>query len=161
MLDRMLQLYRLSLAHLELLIYLVQLGLKVVDIALGSGQLVPSILQPGVGVVKEVQHDVAAAVGPHRLIVQLLDPRLQTVGLLKELSVAHLDVLDEAIPSLHLVGVLLQAEALVNASRGGLLKQGAYVLDVACHERPTRVVGRHSGSPTAAMCSVHTVLPSF
>jgi hypothetical protein len=49
MLDHMLQLCRLSLTHLELLISLVQLGLKVMDIALGSGQLILSILQLGAG----------------------------------------------------------------------------------------------------------------
>jgi hypothetical protein len=67
------------------------------------------------------------------------------VGLLKEISVALLDLLDEAILGLHLVGVLLQAEALVSAGRGGFLKQGARVLGVACRERPTRVVGRKLG----------------
>jgi hypothetical protein len=46
---------------------------------------------------------------------------------------------------LQLVGVLLQAKALVSAGHGGLLKQGARVLGIACHERPTRVVGRKLG----------------
>jgi hypothetical protein len=67
------------------------------------------------------------------------------VGLLKELSVALLDVLDEMVLGLHVVGILLQAEVLVSASRSGLLKQGARVLGVACRERPTRVVGRKLG----------------
>jgi hypothetical protein len=107
MLYRMLQLYRLSLTRLELLISLVQLGLEVVDIALGNGQLVLKVLQSGAGVIKEVRLDVAATVGPHQLIIQLLDPRLQMVGLLKELSVAVLDVLDEMVLDHHLVGVLL------------------------------------------------------
>jgi hypothetical protein len=44
------------------------------------------------------------------------------VGLLKEISVALLDLLDEAILGLHLVGVLLQAQALVSTGRGGFLK---------------------------------------
>jgi hypothetical protein len=43
-LDRILQLYSLSLAHLELLIPPVQLGLEVVNIALGGGQQVLSVL---------------------------------------------------------------------------------------------------------------------
>jgi hypothetical protein len=107
MLYHMLQLYRLSLTRLELLISLMQLGLEVVDIALGNGQLVLKVLQSGAGVIKEVRLDVTAMVGPHQLIVQLLDPRLQMVGLLKELSVAVLDVLDEMVLDHHLVGVLL------------------------------------------------------
>jgi hypothetical protein len=97
MLNCMLQLCCLSLTHLELLAPLVQLGLEVVDIALGSGQLILSVLQPSAGIIKEVRLDVAAAVGHHQLIIQLLDPHLQTVGLLKELYVALLDVLDEAV----------------------------------------------------------------
>jgi hypothetical protein len=40
----MLQVCGLSLTRLELLISLVQLGLEVVDIALGSGQLILSVL---------------------------------------------------------------------------------------------------------------------
>jgi hypothetical protein len=43
-LDRILQLYSLSLARLELLIPPVQLGLEVVNIALGGGQQVLSVL---------------------------------------------------------------------------------------------------------------------
>jgi hypothetical protein len=43
-LDRILQLYSLSLACLELLIPPVQLGLEVVNIALGGGQQVLSVL---------------------------------------------------------------------------------------------------------------------
>jgi hypothetical protein len=124
---------------------LVQLGLEVVDIALGSGQLILSVLQPSAGIIKEVRLDVAAAVGHHQLIIQLLDPHLQTVGLLKELYVALLDVLDEAVLGLHLVSVLLQVQVLVSASRGGLLKQGAHMLGVACRERSIRVVGRKLG----------------
>jgi hypothetical protein len=40
----MLQVYGLSLTRLELLISLVQLDLEVVDVALGGGQLVLSVL---------------------------------------------------------------------------------------------------------------------
>jgi hypothetical protein len=44
MLDRILQLSGLSLTHLELLILLMQLGLKVVDVALSSDQLILGVL---------------------------------------------------------------------------------------------------------------------
>jgi hypothetical protein len=44
MLDRILQLSGLSLTHLELLILLMQLGLKVVDVALSSNQLILGVL---------------------------------------------------------------------------------------------------------------------
>jgi hypothetical protein len=67
------------------------------------------------------------------------------VGLLKELFVALLDVLEEMVLGLHVVSILLQAEVLVSASCSVLLKQGARVLGVACQERPTRVVGRKLG----------------
>jgi hypothetical protein len=67
------------------------------------------------------------------------------VSLLKELSAALLDVLDEAVLGRHLVGVLLQAKALVSAHHGGPLKQEARVLGVACCECPTRVVGLKLG----------------
>jgi hypothetical protein len=40
----MLQLCGLSLTHLELLISLMQLGLEVMNIALGGGQLILSVL---------------------------------------------------------------------------------------------------------------------
>jgi hypothetical protein len=53
------------------------------------------------------------------------------VVLLKELSVALLNALDEAVLGLHLVGVLL--------------KQGAHVLGIACRERPTGVVSQTLG----------------
>jgi hypothetical protein len=75
-LDRILQLYGLSLTHLELLVPLIQLGLEVVDIALGSGQLILSVLQPGAGIVEEVGLEVTAMISPHQLIVQLLDMSL-------------------------------------------------------------------------------------
>jgi hypothetical protein len=85
MLDRVLQHSSLSLTHLELLISLEQLSLEVVDVALSSDQLILGILQLGEGIVEEVQLHVAAAVGPHQLIVQLLDPCIQAVVLLKKL----------------------------------------------------------------------------
>jgi hypothetical protein len=44
MLYLILQLHSLSLTHLELLISLVQLDLEVVDVALGGGQLILSML---------------------------------------------------------------------------------------------------------------------
>jgi hypothetical protein len=81
----------------------------VVDIALGSGQLILSVLQPGAGVIKEVRLDITAMVGPHQLVVQFFDTCLQAMVLLKKLSVALLDVLDEAVLDRHLVVVLLQA----------------------------------------------------
>jgi hypothetical protein len=123
----------------------VQLGLKVVDVALGGGQLVLNVLQPSVGIVKEVGLDVTDVISPHQLIIQLLDMRLQALVLLKELSVALLNVLDELVLGLYLVGVLLQAKALVSTSRGDLLKQGARVLGVVCREHPTHVVGQKLG----------------
>jgi hypothetical protein len=54
MLDCVLQLGGLSLTCLELLVLLVQLGLKVVDVALRNDQLILGILQPGASVVEEV-----------------------------------------------------------------------------------------------------------
>jgi hypothetical protein len=87
----------------------VQIGLKVVDIALGSDQLILSVLQPGVGDVQEVWLDITAMVGPHQLIIQFLDTCFQAMVLLKKLSVALLDVLDEAVLGRHLVVTLLQA----------------------------------------------------
>jgi hypothetical protein len=59
-----LQLCGLSLTHLELLVSLVQLGLKVVDVVLGGGQLVLSVLQPSVSVIEEVSLEVTAAISP-------------------------------------------------------------------------------------------------
>jgi hypothetical protein len=44
MLDHVLQLLGLSLTRLELLVSLVQLGLKVVDVALSSDQLVMGVV---------------------------------------------------------------------------------------------------------------------
>jgi hypothetical protein len=137
-----LQVCGLSLTHLQLLVSLVPLGLEVVDIALGGGQLILSMLQLGAGVVEVVGLEVTTAISPHQLIVQLLDACLKAGVLLKELSVALLNVLDGAVLGLHLASVLLQAEAQVSACRYGLLKQGAHVLGVACREHPTRMVGR-------------------
>jgi hypothetical protein len=48
-----------------------------------------------------------AMVGPHQLIVQFFDTCLQAVVLVKKLSIALLDVLDEAVLGRHLVVVLL------------------------------------------------------
>jgi hypothetical protein len=50
-------------------------------------------------------------ISPHHLIVQLLDARLEVGILLKELSVALLNVLDGTVLGLHLGGPLLQVEA--------------------------------------------------
>jgi hypothetical protein len=111
-LDRILQLCGLSLTHLELLISLVQLDLEVVDIVLGSGQLVLSVLQPSVGIIKEVGLEVTTAISPHQLVVQLLDTCFNVGILLKKLLVTLLNVLDGVVLGLHLVGVVLQAEAL-------------------------------------------------
>jgi hypothetical protein len=54
MLGRVLQLSGLSLTRLELLSSLVQLGLKVVDVAVSSDILILVVLQQGVGVIEEV-----------------------------------------------------------------------------------------------------------
>jgi hypothetical protein len=120
----------------------VQLGLEVVDIALGGGQLILSVLQSGAGIVKEVGLEVMAAISPHQLVIQFLDTHLKAGILLEKLSVALLNVLDGTVLGLHLAGVLFQAEAQVSAHHRDLLKQGAHVLGVACRERPTRVVGQ-------------------
>jgi hypothetical protein len=72
-LDRILQLCSLSLTRLELLISLVQLSLEVVYIALGSNQLILSVLQSGASIVQEVRLDITAMVGPHQLVIQFLD----------------------------------------------------------------------------------------
>jgi hypothetical protein len=117
----------------------------VVDVALGSGQLVLSMLQSGKGVVEVVGLEVMTAISPHQLIIQLPDTRLQMGVLLQKLSVAVLDVLDDAVLGLHLISALLQTEAQVSACRCDLLKQGAHVLGVACGKRPTRMVGRKLG----------------
>jgi hypothetical protein len=43
----------------------VQLGLEVVNVALGSGQLILSVLQSGAGVVEVISLEVTTAVSPH------------------------------------------------------------------------------------------------
>jgi hypothetical protein len=65
------------------------------------------MLQSGKGVVKVVGLEVTTAISPHQLIIQLLDTRLQMGVLLQKLSVAVLDVLDDAVLGLHLIGALL------------------------------------------------------
>jgi hypothetical protein len=119
-----------------------QLSLEVVDVSLGSNQLILSVLQSGVGVVEVVSLEVVAVVSPHQLITPLPDVCLQAGVLLQKLSVALLDVLDDAVLGLHLIGVLLQMEAQVSAHRCDLLKQGAHVLGIACSKHPTLMVGR-------------------
>jgi hypothetical protein len=123
----------------------VQLGLEVVDVALGSNQLILSVLQLGAGVIEIVSLEVIAAISHHQLITQLPNARLQAGILLQNLSVALLDVLDDAVLGLYLIGALLQAEAQVSSRRCDLLKQGAHVLDVACSKRPTHMVGQKLG----------------
>jgi hypothetical protein len=103
------------------------------------------MLQSGAGVIKEVGLKVTAVICPHQLVIQFLDTRLKARVLLEKLSVALLNVLDGAVLSLHLTGVLLHAEVQVSAHHGDLLKQRAHVLGVSCHEHPTRVVGRKLG----------------
>jgi hypothetical protein len=120
----------------------VQLGLEVVDVALGSNQLILSVLQSGTGVIEVVSLEVAVAISPYQLITQLPDARLQVGVLLQKLLFALLDVLDDAVLGLHLIGALLQTEAQVSARRCDLLKQGAHVLGVAYGKRPTRMVGQ-------------------
>jgi hypothetical protein len=103
------------------------------------------VLQSGAGVVEVINLEVAIAISPHQLITQLPDARLQTGVLLQKLSVTLLDVLDDAVLDLHLIGALLQTEAQVRVYHYDLLKQGAHVLGVACGKRPTRMVGRKLG----------------
>jgi hypothetical protein len=127
-----------------------QLSLEVVDVALSGGQLILSVLQSGATVVEVDGLEVTTLICPHQLNIQFLDTCLKADALLKELSVALLNVLDIAVLSLHLADVLLQAEGQVSAYHRDLLKQEAHVLGVACRERPTRVVGQKLGSPTMA-----------
>jgi hypothetical protein len=122
-----------------------QLSLEVVDVALGSNQLILSVLQSGVGVIEIVSLEVAAVISPHQLITQLPDARLQAGVLLHKLSVALLGVLSDTVLGLHLIGALLQTEAQVSAHRCDLLKQGVHVLGVACGKHPTRMVGQKLG----------------
>jgi hypothetical protein len=60
-----------------------QLSLEVVDIALGSGQLILSVLQSGVGVVEVIGLEVTTTISPHQLIIHLPDARLQAGVLCK------------------------------------------------------------------------------
>jgi hypothetical protein len=53
-----------------------QLGLEVVDVALGSNQLILSVLQSGAGVIEVISLEVTAVISPHQLITQLPDARL-------------------------------------------------------------------------------------
>jgi hypothetical protein len=53
-----------------------QLSLEMVNVALGSNQLILSVLQSGTGVIEVVSLEVAAAISPHQLITQLPDTRL-------------------------------------------------------------------------------------
>jgi hypothetical protein len=103
------------------------------------------VLQSGTGVIEVISLEVAAAISPHQLIIQLPDARLQAGVLLRKLLVALLDVLDDAVLGLHLIGALLQTEAQVGTRRCDLLKQGAHMLGVACSKCPTRMVGQKLG----------------
>jgi hypothetical protein len=85
----------------------VQLGLEVVDVPLGGSQLVLSMQQSSAGLVEVIVLELMATISPHQLIVQLLDACLKVGVLLKELSVALLNVLDGMVLGLHLDGVLL------------------------------------------------------
>jgi hypothetical protein len=84
----------------------VQLGLEVVDIALGNNQLILSMLQLGMGVIEVISLEIVAAISHHQLLIQLPDARLQAGVLLQKLSVALLDALDDAVLGLHLIGAL-------------------------------------------------------
>jgi hypothetical protein len=95
---------------------------SLVGVALGTGQLILSVLQSGAGIIKQVSLEVTAVISPHQLIVQLLGMHLKAGILLEKLSVALLNVLDSAVLGLHLASVLLQAEAQVSTLRRNLLK---------------------------------------
>jgi hypothetical protein len=84
-----------------------QLSLEVVDVTLGSNQLILSVLQSGTAVIEVVSLEVTAVISHHQLITQLPDARLQTGILLQKLSDALLDVLDDAVLGFHLIGALL------------------------------------------------------
>jgi hypothetical protein len=64
MLHLVLQVYGLSLTHLELL------GLEVVNVAPGDGKLVLSVLQSGAGVIEVIGPEVTTTISPHQLIIQ-------------------------------------------------------------------------------------------
>jgi hypothetical protein len=132
----------------------------VVDIALGSGQLILSMLQSGVGVIEVVGLEDTTVISPHQLIIQLPDACLQAGVLLQMLSIALLDVLDDMVLGLHLTSTILQTEAQVSARRCDLLKQGAHVLSIACSKRPTCMVGRKLGVTDGShMLTPHCVAP--
>jgi hypothetical protein len=61
----------------------------------------------GYGVIEVISLEVTAVISPHQLITQLPDAHLQTGVLLQKLSVALLDVLDDAVLGLHLISALL------------------------------------------------------
>jgi hypothetical protein len=61
----------------------VQLSLEVVDVVLGSGRLILSVLQLGAGVFEVVGLEVVTAIRPHQFIIQLLVVRLRAGVLLK------------------------------------------------------------------------------
>jgi hypothetical protein len=48
-----------------------QLSLEVVDIVLGSNQLILSVLQSGMGVVEVISLEVTAVISPYQLIIQI------------------------------------------------------------------------------------------
>jgi hypothetical protein len=81
----------------------------VVDVILHDDQLILSVLQSCTSIVEEVGLEITAVISSHQLAVQLLDTCIKAVVLLKEISVALLDVLDEAVLGRHLVVILLQA----------------------------------------------------
>jgi hypothetical protein len=85
----------------------VQLGLEVVNVALGSGQFILSVVQSGVGVIEVIGLEVATMISPHQLIIQLPDVRLQMSVLLQKLSVAILDIFYGAVLGVHQIGTLL------------------------------------------------------
>jgi hypothetical protein len=57
--------------------------------------------------------------------------------------------------------ILLQAQVLVDTNFHELLKHGAHVLSVACHEGPPRMVGQKCGVTDGGQaCTPHRVVPS-
>jgi hypothetical protein len=64
----------------------VQLGLEVVDVALGNGQLILSMLWLDACVVEVIGLEVTTAVSHHQLIIRLPDAHLQSDVLLQKLS---------------------------------------------------------------------------
>ena len=78
-----------------------------VNVALGSNQLILSVLQSSTGVIEVVSLEVAAVISPHQLITQLPDARLQAGVLLQKLSVPLLDPVVLLIAGLFVVGEAL------------------------------------------------------